>query len=460
MKQQGKKIYLLTLLLLAFPSLSALSLQEAETRALQSSPAIQLGDLQSKQNDAQYAQALLSWFPEVTFGSMVAILQKPQKISHFQRQKHLFSNQFTLTQPIFSPDLLGNLNLSRLVKEGGEVGKEIAANETLFAVRSNYLLFGLKTEESALEHVYLSYLQKVFQDEEVRLKTGRSTELQVAKAKAAISYEISKQLDSQKEAMQARHELSMLLRLSVAEEVGLTFGGFPSIEEYPLLKKKQQALQNYISQNILSDSPPKLYLFTEEETEQFIAAARRGRPELKQSSLYVRAADTKTTQSRMQYFPEVSAFVDYGYYQPVNGQFFRQRNDWAGGIQLSWSLFDSLKREMKSKEVSALRKAAKLSYSFEHEKIEITIRQDLHDIEEALFLYENAQENLFLAQRTVEEAKVQYAEGGLSDLQIQDAKKFLAESQYNQSKAYASLLQKYYQLQHDMGIRSCLQSDS
>lgn len=436
---------------LATSSLFGLSLQEAETRAMQASPAIELGDLQSKQNDAQYAQALLAWFPEVTFGSMAAILQKSQKISHLQKQKLLFNNQFTLTQPIFSSTLLGDLRLSKLIKEGGLVGKEMAANETLLQVRTNYLVFGLKNRESELEQTKLAYLQKVYQDEEVRLKSGRSTQLQVAKAKAAISYEITQQLDSRKEAMEAQHELSLLLHLTPEEEANLRFDGFPSIESYPLLQEKQKLLQNYLLANTLNATPPRVTLFKEDEIQQLIAEARASRPELKKSALYVKAADAKSTQSRTAYLPEISAFVDYGYYQPVNGQFFRQRNDWAGGIQLSWSLFDSLKREMKSKEVVAYRKAAKLSFVYENDKLEMTIRQDVHDIEEALFVYQNAQENMFLAQQTLEESEVQYGAGGLSDVELQDVKRFLAESDFNQMKAQASLFRKYYQLQHDVG---------
>ena len=108
---------------------------------------------------------------------------------------------------------------------------------------------------------------------------------------------------------------------------------------------------------------------------------------------------------------------------------------------------------MKSKEVVALRKAAKIAYNYENDKLEMTIRQDLHDVEEALFVYQNSQENLFLAQQTLEESEVQYGAGGLSDLQLQDAKRFLAESDYNQAQAQTALLQKYYQLQHDIGIK-------
>lgn len=432
-------------------SLFGLSMEEAEQRALQSSPAVLIGDLQSKQNDAQYAQAFLSWFPDITLGSMVAVLQKPQKISHFQKQKHLFSNQFTLTQPIFSSDLVANLRLSRLAKEGGIVGKTIVANDTLLEVRTNYLLFGLKNQEASLESVKLAYLKQAFQEEEVRLHSGRSTKLQVAKAKAAISYEISKQLDSHKEATQARHALALLLGLSPTEEQMLTFEGFPSIEEYPLLKEKQQLLERYLLQHAMSSSPPQLSLFTEEEIQRLIEEARSHRPELKKSFLYAQAAEVKKSQSHMQYLPEVFAFADYGYYQPVNGQFFRQRNDWAGGIQLSWSLFDSLKREMKSKEMIAFKKAAKLGFAYENDKLEATIRQDIQALEEALFIYQNAEENLFLAHQTLEESEVQFNSGTFSAFQFQDAKRFLAESNYTQTSTLANLLQKYYQLQHDLG---------
>ncbi|MBP7074322.1 MAG: TolC family protein [Rhabdochlamydiaceae bacterium] len=447
-----KRPLLHLLLLLVTNSIFAISMQEAEQRALESSPAIRLGNLQSEQNDAQYAQALLSWFPEITFGSMAAILQKSQKISHLQKQKHLFSNQFTLTQPIFSSDLLGNLKLSRLIKEGGAVGKEMAISDTLYAVRTQYILYGMKNQELALEHVKLAFLQQVYQDETIRLKTGRSTQLQVAKAKAAISYEISKQMDAQKESTEARHELALLLHLPPQEEAGLKVDHFPSIADYPLLKEKQRLLQNYLMKNTLNETPPKLSLFNEEEINNLLAKARANRPELKKTRLYVQAADAKKSQSHTQYLPEVSAFVDYGYYQPVNGQFFRQRNDWAGGVQLSWSLFDSLKREMKSKETVAFRKAALIAYEFENDKLEITIRHDTSEIEEALFLYQNSQENLYLAQQTLEEAEVQFGAGSLSELQLQDAKKFLSESEFGQTQALSSLLQKYYQLQHDIGV--------
>jgi outer membrane protein TolC len=258
-----------TALFLCSISLYGLNLQEAETRAMQSSPAVQLGNLQAEQNAAQYAQAFLSWFPDITYGAMVAVLEKSQRISHLQRQRFLFSNQLTLTQPIFSSSLLGNLNLARIIKEGGEVGKEIATNVTLYQVRLHFLEFGLKTQKSALEKVKLAYLQHVYQDEQAKFKSGRSIDLQVAKAKAAISQEIVQELNSNSDALKARHELAMILRLSSADEQTMTFDGFPSLDSYPLLCSKAQQLNTYLSQNLFSPSPKKPILFKEGELEEW-----------------------------------------------------------------------------------------------------------------------------------------------------------------------------------------------
>lgn len=437
--------------LLLANSLYSITLKEAEEKALNSNVAIKISELQAREKELQSLQALLSWFPEVNYGAMAAVLQKPQEISRFQRQKKLFSNQFTVTQPLFSSSLLGDLRLSRLAKAGGILGKDIAINETLYQVRTNYLLFGLKVEESALDQMKLASLQRTYQDEEVKFKAGRSTQLQVARAKAAISYEISNQMARHKVAMQAKHDLSLLLHLSPEEEVLLSFTGFPSIQRYPMLTEKLQVLQAYLMENTMNEAPPSLSLFTDQEVQQYINLARVSRPELKKSSLIVQAAQVKQKQSFSQYFPEMSAFVDYGYYQPVNGQFFRQRNDWVGGIQLSWSLFDSLKREMKSKEVVALNKAAKLAYSYEYEKLEVTIRQDLRDIEGALLVYQNAQENQFLAKETLEAVEIQYEVGSASEINLRDAKQFYLESTFNLNQALAGLLQKYYSLVYDLG---------
>jgi outer membrane protein TolC len=177
-------------------------------------------------------------------------------------------------------------------------------------------------------------------------------------------------------------------------------------------------------------------------------------PDIKKSALYVKTAEVKKAQSRSQYLPELSAFVDYGYYQPVNGQFFKQRNQWAGGLQLSWSLFDSLKREMKSKEASAYSKASKIALHYAQNRLNQTIQNDLETIAQALFVYYSTQKSLEVAEKMAEESRISYQAGRLSTYESQESTLFLLQSQLKYQESWAQVLKSYYQLLHDTGLVS------
>ncbi len=105
-----KSLFLMCILSLP---LAALTLHEAEQQALESNIAIRLTEQDVSQHNYQHLQSILSWLPDISFGSMYAALQKPQNISHSQKQTQLFNNQFVLTQPLFAPNLLGDLKLTQ-----------------------------------------------------------------------------------------------------------------------------------------------------------------------------------------------------------------------------------------------------------------------------------------------------------------------------------------------------------
>ena len=60
--------------------LAALTLQESEQQALESNVAIRLTEQDVSQHNYQHLQSILSWLPNLTFGSMYAALQKPQNL--------------------------------------------------------------------------------------------------------------------------------------------------------------------------------------------------------------------------------------------------------------------------------------------------------------------------------------------------------------------------------------------
>jgi len=425
--------------------LSTLSLQEAENIALKSNASIQLSEQDVEQKNAQRLQSILSWLPDITFGSMVAKLQKSQEISSRQRQTHLFSNQFVLNQPIFSPSLLGDMRLSTLALEGAKAAYEMTSNDTLFQVRTLYLTVLGKQKTIDVEKQIISYLTTAFGDEQKKFEMGSGTTLQVSQAKTTLSQEITKYYNVKTELSNAQRDLALALHLQEAPPLNNTI----DLEDYPLLIEKLSILKTSVDRFTI-DQP--LVLFSPTEVDEWVNRARQNRPELKRSSLFVQAAQEKSNQAKTQYLPTISAFVDYGYYQPINGEFFRQRNDFAGGIQLSWSLFDSFKREMKTREISAVRKAAGIAYQYESDRVGMTVRQDLHQLEQALFAYLTAAENKELAKQAFEETSVRQSAGRITELEFQNCSRLLSEAMLQADLAEYNLLGTYFQLLHDTAI--------
>ncbi len=447
------KRYLPIALLFTLP-LSAFTLEEAEHRALKTNVAIQLSEQDVRQYDLRRLQSVLSWLPEVTFGSMYAKLQKSQKISHLQQQNHLFSNQLALTQPIFSPDLLGDLKLSKIAQEGAVTGRDMAINDTLFQVRVLYLDVVLKQKTVDVEKEIVGYLNTSYQDEQKKYTSGSATSFLVSQAKSALSQEITKYYTAVKELGDAKQHFNLALHLDPEETVNLKLDDSVGIEHYPLLVEKLALLKETVGGDIAQPAALEkpLALFSPREIEEWVTLARQNRPELKRSEVFVQAAKEKFHQSKAQYLPKVEAFVDYGYYRPINGQFFRQRNDFAGGVQLSWSLFDSFKREAKVLEISALKKAAGIAFQYESDKVESTIRNDIGQLEEALFVYQNAAEAAEFAGKVLEETKIRLTSGTIVDLNLQNATRLFSEAELQKRQAEFNFLKCYFQLRHDAGV--------
>jgi outer membrane protein TolC len=411
--------------------LAALTLQESEQQALQSNVAIRLTQQDVQQNKYRHLQSILSWLPAINYGSMYAKLQKSQKISRQQRQTKLVSHQLVLTQPIFSSDLLGDLKLSKIAREGAIAGREMAVNDTLFQVRTSYLDVLLSQKAVEVQSQVVGYMNTAYEEQQTKYQSGSGTTLGISQAKSALSQEITKYYSALKDASDAKQQFALNVHLDPTQLENLHLDDSIGIQDYPLLDQKLSDIKAVIKTDITQPAALNrpFDLFSEDEIQDWINLARQNRPELKRSNLYVKASQEKSRQSKAQYLPKMEAFVDYGYYQPINGQFFRQRNEFAGGIQLSWSLFDSFKREAKVLEVSALKKAATIAYEYEDEKVEMTIRNDIHQIEEALFLYLTASDNEALAKQALDETYIRLSSGTVVDADLQNATRLYAQAQ-------------------------------
>lgn len=446
-----KSLFLLCILSLP---LAALTLQESEQQALESNVAIRLTEQDVSQNNYRHLQSILSWLPDLTFGSMYAALQKQQNISHMQQQTQLFNNQFVLTQPIFSPDLLGDLKITKIAKQGALAGREMAINDTLFQVRTLYLEVLFTQRAVDVQKQVIGYLNTAYEGQQKKYQAGGGTTLAISQAKSALSQEITKYYSAMKAASDAKQQFILTIHLDPTKIQSLKLDDSIGVKDYPLLQEKLKNLRTVVGGDIALpatlNSP--FAVFSKGEIQDWINQARLNRPELKRSHLYVKASEEKSRQTKSQYLPKVEAFADYGYYTPVNGQFFRQKNDFAGGVQLSWSLFDSFKREAKVWEGTALKKAAIIAYEYENEKVEVTIRNDIQQIEEALFVYLTASDNAEIAKQALNEACISLSSGTVTDADYQNATRMGAQADLGLQQAEYNYLKSYFQLRHDAGL--------
>ncbi len=446
-----KSLFLMCILSLP---LAALTLHESEQQALESNVAIRLTEQDVSQHNYQHLQSILSWLPNLSFGSMYAALQKPQNISHSQRQRQLFNNQFVLTQPIFSPNLLGDLKLTKIAQQGALAGREMAINDTLFQVRTLYLEVLFTQKAVAVEKQVIGYLTTAYDDQQKKYQAGGGTTLAVSQAKSALSQEITRYYSTVKAASDAKQQFVLTIHLDPSKIQDLKLDDSIGIKDYPLLQEKLAKLKAVVGGDIAQpaslESP--FAVFSEGEIHDWINLARLNRPELKRSHIYVKASEEKSRQTKSQYLPKIEAFADYGYYTPVNGQFFRQKNDFAGGVQLSWSLFDSFKREAKVWEGTALKKAAVIAYAYENSRVEVTIRNDIQQVEEALFVYLTALDNAELAKQVLNEACISLSSGTITDADYQNATRMAAQADLGREQAEFNYLKSYFQLRHDAGI--------
>jgi outer membrane protein TolC len=441
------------LFLLAISTLSAgdeissLSLQDAETFGLQHNKNVQIAEQGVGQHNARKLQAVAAWFPDISFATMYTMLQKSQVLTPNQRQTHFFINQVQLNQPIFSTDLIFGMRTAKLYWESTKSDQGKTINDTLFEIRIAYYAVVLEEISLQVQQEIIDYLKNSLEDETKKFEAGKSTDFEVKQSKVALNNAIASYHSLLKGQKNAKKNLINALGVDpkAARELGLSETTLP-VESYSDLREKLMLLHER------GHDLTHFSLFTEEEIEQWILLAQNNRPEIQKANVILRAAKEELKGKQGRYLPKISGFADYGYYVPVNGEFFKQQYNFAGGICLNWDLFDSFKREFAIKEVGCVRNAAQFALYQTVDKTSVDIRDEIYQIEEALFTYAASHDALVLAKQGMQEAKVRLTAGTISPLQYRDATRSYAEANRHANETKYNLLKSYFQLRHDSGI--------
>ncbi len=85
-------------------------------------------------------------------------------------------------------------------------------------------------------------------------------------------------------------------------------------------------------------------------------------------------------------------------------------------------------------------------------KSKVTIRNDIHQVEEALYVYMSAADNDDLAKQAANEAGISLSSGTVIDTDYQNATRMDAQAQLARQQAEYNYLKSYFQLRHDAGL--------
>jgi outer membrane protein TolC len=242
------------------------------------------------------------------------------------------------------------------------------------------------------------------------------------------------------------------IEVSVSEKA-LPIESYPEIaQKLALLEQKTMSLGQTLPSFRDAKKNTTFSLFTNEEVENWIRLARQRRPEIQKTASLAKIAREEIRMQQGAYFPKISLFADYGYYKPINGLFIEQQYNFAGGLKLSWNIFDSFKRELKIKEAKYANYAAELTVDHICERSDVSIRDEISQMEEALFSYVAAHDAMLLASQGMKDAKVRLSAGTISPLQYRDATRAWAEARRGSDQARFAILEAYFRLRHDAGL--------
>lgn len=424
----------------------ALNLEQAEDLALKYNKAVLITKQEESQLKYQKFQAVAAYLPKITYAYMWAKMEKPLDLIPnipllpIKRFTTINNNQVVLTQPVFSTDLIFGLSASKHYWERGKADTEIAMNTTLYQTRILYYGVVVNQLSVHVQEEVIEYLQNALEDQERKYEAGKATSFDVNQCKVALSNAKSSYHSYLKDLRSSKNALIFDLGIDLKEDVAVTETDIP-LEKYPLLQQKIAAVGSESLQP----------LFSEAEIAGWFNAAKQNRPELKKTQAIIRAVKAEGRAQKGKFLPSISAFVDYGYFIVENGLPLRQQNNWIGGIQLNWTIFDSFKREFKIAESNLILKAADLTYLQEIDHMETEVRNTTIQIEEAIYSYLASKAGFDLAKQAMDEAKVRLAAGTITPLQFRDATKSYAEARLQADKSSFNLLQYYFQLCYNIG---------
>lgn len=471
---KGFLVLILTAPLFSELPLRHLSLTDAEEIALEYNKTLLIAEQSTVQAQERKQQAVSRWFPAIRYRAEFEDIDRKELFFDVFSSKFTFSHRgyssiFQLDQPIVSTDLIFGLKSAGFEAQVFSYQQANTKNELLRAVRDRYYAVLYYEKALDIERENIDYLAYALQQEQGKLDSGNSTPFEVNQSKVSVANAISLYYATLKNLKNARNSFIITLGIDplLEPDIHLEERCMP-VYRIPELAAKLQELEDQY--HYRSDTFPttldftrhidtlenkrQLTLFTPQEVQNYLDLAFSLRPDLLARKLQINVAEQNVNTKFGTYFPKISGFVRYSYNDVDLGTvpFLQERYDLAGGLVLTWNIFDSLLREHEIREARSVRSASRISYDKEWQRIEVEIRNGLYQLEEAMLTFLSSTQAVYVAEQAREQARDKLHFGRIAPLEYRDSVNQLLQARNQQNQASYDLLAAYYQVRYATGI--------
>lgn len=456
--------------------LRSLSLPDAESIALEYNKQLLIARHGTDQAKERKNQAISRWFPKFFYHAefrhinpkegFFNIFGPPADLVTFANKG--YSSILQMNQPLFSTDLLFNLQAKYFELDATRYDQANTKNELLRAVRDRYFAVVYQTRKLDIERENIEFYAYALKQEQGKLDAGNSTPFEVNQNKSSVANSLSLYYSTLKELKNARNAFILTLGIDplLENEINLKENDFP-FDSIPEISLKLQVLDDQF--HYRDDTFPttidvlchmdrlgysrKLTLFTEKEVKNFLEMALSQRPDLLAKKMEVGVAEQNLRQKKGTYLPTISGYARYSYNDNYLGPrpFFDEKYNWAIGVSLDWNLFDSFLREFEIREAKSVRAAASVGYDQELQRIEVQIRNSLYQLEEAMLSYLSATQAVFVAKQAQCQARDKLQFGRIAPLEYRDSVNQLYQARNLRNQASFELMVAYYELRYATG---------
>ncbi len=387
-----------------FAQEDTLTLEKSISIALENNASIRLANAKIKEAQAEKSQALSYFFPKIYSSSSYTRLdEKSEMASVVLSDDEIYDYNLGLVQPIFHGGLLPAYNLQRENLKANQSYFESVRNNLVVEVKKAYfqVLGAGKIKQVAEESVTSTkaHLNTI----EAYLKEGLVSEVEVLRAKVALSNARQSLIDADNAVELAKSLFNSLLNRNLGQEV--------VIEDVLYLDDYNVDLSSAISQAINS------------------------RPEIKEASSRLKISQSGVSIAHSSFLPQVSLIGQWDRIKGAELPIDEWQESWSATVSVEMDIWDW------GENLNEVRKAKSQSEQV-RSSLELLVNNIELEVRQAYFKLLSEKEKIKVQDEAVKEADknfrdtlLRFKEGLSTNTDVLDAQVLLSQAKTNYYQA-------------------------